>query len=117
MPLESAERLSVVHTEPEFPRDGGESLVDRPERKLGEHRGCQQVHIDPAQSTPHQLLCFDECHDLGVARSLNLRQLSERTEKYCATREIPARQLSDDKGVCPNLSLFEKLDERGVAPT
>lgn len=75
------------------------------------------MHVDPAQSTPHQLSCLDECEDLSVASGRNVRQLAERTEEYGAPRQIAARQLADDKGMCPNLSLFEKLDERGVAST
>jgi hypothetical protein len=108
--------ISVLHSQAELSRDGGEPLVDRPERKLREHCGGQQMHVDPTQSTPHQLSCLDECQDLGVTRGRDLGQLGQGAEEYGPPRQVATSQLPDDKGMCPNLSLFEKLDELHVTP-
>jgi hypothetical protein len=114
---ETAERSSVVDAQPELPRCSREPLVDRPERKLGEAGGGQQVHVDPTQAAPHQLSCFDEPQDLCMARRLNVGELSERGKEYGASSQIAARQLPDDERMRPNLSLFEEIDESSIAST
>ncbi len=114
--LDNVERMSVVHAETQFSRDSGESLVDSPEWKVGEGRRGQQVHVNPTEATPHQLSCFDECQDLGVVSGGSVRQLGQGTEHCRASSQVPACQLSDDKGVSPNLTLFEEVDQ-GRIPT
>lgn len=109
--LDNVERMSVVHAEALFSRDSGESLVDSPERKLGEGRRGQQVHVNPTEATPHQLSCFDECQNLGVVSRGNVGQLGQGTEQYRASSEVPARKLPDNEGMSPNLTLFEEFDQ------
>lgn len=100
-----------MHSEAQFSRNSGESLVDSPERKLGERRRGQQVHVNPTEATPHQLSCFDECQDLGVASGGDVRQLGQGTQQYRASSQVAARQLPNNEGMSPNLTLFEEFDE------
>lgn len=112
--LDNVERMSVVHAQAQFSRNSGESLVDSPERHLGEPRRGQQVHVNPTETTPHQLSCFDESQNLGVASGGHVRQLGQGTEQYRASSEVPTRQLSDNERMSPNLTLFEEFDESRI---
>jgi hypothetical protein len=109
--LDNVEGMSIVHAQAQFSRNSGESRGHNPERCFGERRRGQQAHVNSTEATPHQLSCFDECQDLGVANGGNVRQLGQGAEHYRVSSEVPARRLPDDEGKSPNLTLFEEFDD------
>jgi hypothetical protein len=101
--LDNVERMSVVHAQAQFSRNSGESRGHSPEGSFGENRRGQQPHVNSTEATPHQLSCFDECQDLGVASDRNVRQLGQGSDGL-------AHQPPDSEAIGRNLTLFEELD-------
>lgn len=96
-------------------RNGRKILISRPQRYGGKHGRCQQVHIDPAQSTAHQAPTLDECQHFVVIRDRHRWKLADQLEDFAAPRKISARKLPDDERVSPNQPVFEELRESRVA--
>lgn len=99
-------RLSVLHTHTKLLGDLGEPLINGPERQPSQHCRGEQMHVDPSQPTPHQLSCFDEVEDFVVTDRWNVRQLGQRIQDGCPSRQIAAGEFPDNERVDPNLSLF-----------
>lgn len=104
--LDNIEPVSVLHSPAEFSCHGREGLVASGERNAADRRG-KQLHVNSAQSVPHQLSCLDECEDLRSTSGRNVKRLAERAEEHVAPDQVAARHSSNDEGVCPNLGLFD----------
>jgi len=111
--IDSIEPTSDLRAPSELPCHSRNGLVDCGERRAVDCQ-CQRTHVNSAQSIPHQLSCLDECEELRSTNERNVSRVSERAEEYVALDQVAARRSLDDERACPNLSLFNEFDDRGV---
>ena len=75
------------------------------------------MDINPAQASPHQTVALKKREHFVVTGYRRMRKRGEGAQQLVSLREVSTRQLPDDEGMGPNLSLFEQRDQRGVAST
>lgn len=75
------------------------------------------MNINPAQTSPHQAMGFQKGDCLLMTGYRRLREGREGTQHLVSLREVPARQLSDNKHMCPDLRLFQQFHQGRAAST
>src|SRR5262245_47635706 len=98
-------------------RYAGETLVHRPEGKIGAYGSGEQVHIDPTQPLAHETLVFDQSKDIPVIDDGRVRKSSQQGEDFAPSRQVAAGELANDEAVRPHVSRLEARREGRIAST
>ena len=72
------------------------------------------MHVNKTKSTAHQVVRFDEAKDFFILRDHRRRQRMQRRKDLGSILEIPTRQLTDDKRMADDFSIFEQYLQAGI---
>ena len=82
---------------------------------VGEHGGCQQVGIDPANATTGQSMRIHKGEHVLVIGNDGDGESGHQPEDFAALAELAARQFTDHEGMSQDLVAFEQREEGRVA--
>lgn len=108
---------SSMRPQTEHPRDSHKPSVKRPQRRAGQGRRSQQVHLDPAETPPLQLVRIDECQDFAMPRDRRLRKIRQQRKHPIPRLQIAAGEFADNEWMRFDLTGLERLRQGAAAAT
>jgi hypothetical protein len=82
-------------------------LVCRPERRVSDNGGSEQVRLDPANASAMQLARAHECGDLGMNNGRNPENAVVRTQELNPPTTIADQQLAVNEVVAGDFVSLE----------
>src|SRR6185437_8711527 len=113
--LATSSRLRRVPRKPKVVRDAGNALVARPQLCAARQRSaCQQMRIDPANTTAGQRMALHEHQCFAVRGHGRRRQHLHRAKNPCALAQVSTGKFTDHERVAQHESNLQYVREQRI---